>query len=101
GIRDKLVTGVQTCALPICKLGREVQELGPRIEDRRGVFVTLEDELPAATPGRRGAKVLDGHAQPEARVAAGGAQDPGDQAGGGRSEERRCRERGEMAEVDV
>src|SRR5207253_9554253 len=62
------------------KLRREVQELRPRVEDRRGVFVAFEDEVATTTPGRRGAEVFDGHAQPESRVAAGGAQDPGNQA---------------------
>ncbi len=66
------------------QLRREVKELGPRIEDRGGVLVALEDELPAAAPGRRGAEVARGHAQAEPGVAPGHPEDPGDQAGGRR-----------------
>ena len=66
------------------QLRREVKELWPRIEDRRGVLVALEDELAPAAPGRRGAKVARRHTQAEPGVAAGRTQDPGDQAGGRR-----------------
>src|SRR5687767_15235365 len=56
GIRDKLVTGVQTCALPICvdvvlKYDREF-ELSFRIDerfDRRGQ-AALERDLDPASP---------------------------------------------------
>src|SRR6266851_1252044 len=63
------------------QLRGEVQELGARIEDRRGVLVALEDELSPTAPGGRGAEVLGGHAEAEAGVASGCAKDPGDQAG--------------------
>ena len=64
------------------QLRREMKKLGPRIEDGGRVLVALEDELPPAAPGRRGAKVARGHAQAEPRVATGAAEDPGDQARG-------------------
>ena len=71
-----------------CQLRREMQELGPRIEDGRGVLVALEDELSPGTPGRRRAEVTRDHPEPEPWVASGDAQDPGDQAGGGRLSRR-------------
>src|SRR5437867_12830527 len=33
GIRDRTVTGVQTCALPICVLGRARAHPAPQVED--------------------------------------------------------------------
>src|SRR3989441_9255360 len=58
GIRDKLVTGVQTCALPICAAGARagrptlVARAGP-VEEVGGAGVTR----PAPRyPGRRGAR---------------------------------------------
>src|SRR5438093_6460524 len=73
--------------IDVCQNGElrgEMQELGPRIEDGRGVFIPLEDEVAAAAPGRRRAEVCDCHAQAATRVAAGGTQDPCNQAGGRR-----------------
>src|SRR5205823_9824345 len=45
GIRDKLVTGVQTCALPICIINvANIFGIGSiRIEKRLGLVVTLKD----------------------------------------------------------
>src|SRR2546425_12922780 len=51
GIRDKLVTGVQTCALPIC---------GRRVDDNRGCgaqAVVPADERQAAEPSDKAAAV--------------------------------------------
>jgi len=54
-----------------CKLRREMQELGPGIEDGRRVFVAFEDEFSTGAPGGRGAKVFDGHPKAKPRIAAG------------------------------
>src|SRR5699024_8682241 len=43
GIRDRNVTGVQTCALPICRGGRG----GRRAVDGRGVVLQAADQHPA------------------------------------------------------
>src|SRR5687767_15234118 len=50
GIRDKLVTGVQTCALPIC--GRIGMRIGARPADRSGSNVTTAGRarIPVAVP---------------------------------------------------
>src|SRR5687767_15245687 len=83
GIRDKLVTGVQTCALPI--LGREMIRAGPLrprppVDERPGVGRVLQDRADGG----------DGRAAPD-DIAEGIA--PRDE----RSEERRvgkeCRSR--------
>src|SRR5205823_7223351 len=46
GIRDKLVTGVQTCALPICQAEAAEQERGEQIPEvlTRGREARLEHE---------------------------------------------------------
>src|SRR2546425_10833416 len=51
GIRDKLVTGVQTCALPICSEDPQVKQLNPlfKVEDE-GVIVNK----PAHAEGAQG-----------------------------------------------
>ena len=64
-------------------LGREVKELGPRVEGGGGVLVALEDEFPARSPARRGPEVPRRRPQAKAGVALRLAQDVGDQGGGG------------------
>src|SRR5206468_5635122 len=50
GIRDLIVTGVQTCALPICKDGDVVGELSACKAPRRDRAVALEETLAVAVP---------------------------------------------------
>src|SRR2546423_5284954 len=82
GIRDKLVTGVQTCALPICPRRREPRRLCPGRRILRRLPALRHDPLPRASP-------------PAAHVA--GPEDPRAAHAPPRSEERRvgkeCRSR--------
>src|SRR5699024_8089507 len=48
GIRDRNVTGVQTCALPICNALVLRQRLRWRGHDAEIVRITLDDEVPAS-----------------------------------------------------
>src|SRR5687767_15993188 len=83
GIRDKLVTGVQTCALPIS----EILVLARRAAPKEPRFLVAQD-------GQRGTQVALRVTGPVRALVGRGA--PGSEAG--RSEERRvgkgCRSRG-------
>src|SRR6266404_8241545 len=73
GIRDKLVTGVQTCALPICRIRRDRPRLlsgGPPADARR--------------PPARGLAAADRLGESELRSAPRGYRrgHPGEPAGG-------------------
>src|SRR5258708_40082285 len=50
GIRDDLVTGVQTCALPICKYGDEADKLVYTFEDKgeRRIGLRYDQTVPTA-----------------------------------------------------
>ena len=41
------MTGVQTCALPICELGEALERLGRTDEARRAYELLLDQRLPA------------------------------------------------------
>src|SRR5205823_11046281 len=58
GIRDKLVTGVQTCALPISSRGWDAPI--PRDGERRTVDAHRA-RIPATAPGRRTLRGRDPH----------------------------------------
>src|SRR5205823_8036513 len=64
GIRDKLVTGVQTCALPISCGTRKLRE----IESRDADVFNLEGSLCSCVAGRcddsRGQKIVSSHLWP-------------------------------------
>src|SRR5205823_11290099 len=96
GIRDKLVTGVQTCALPICRRGRaRRQDARPRDAPPGGA--RAPDPLAGAqarrlaAPLRRGAPRARGGG--EATLIDSGPNEERDQIG-----RASCRERGEIAE---
>src|SRR5205823_7500160 len=57
GIRDKLVTGVQTCALPISSLGATEETAGRRAIALRGAAAKRKSEHERAPP--------DGDTRPE------------------------------------
>src|SRR5256885_4475605 len=82
GIRDYKVTGVQTCALPICRRERRFGGVAPPLRGQAGVAVPA-----ALRPGRDGARAVRRRKDP------GSVTRPGDV----RSEERRvgkeCRSR--------
>src|SRR5205823_11954221 len=54
GIRDKLVTGVQTCALPISRLDQiEEEDVRHEVDRRRGVVQLVEEPHDARLRGHR------------------------------------------------
>src|SRR5207244_8565326 len=98
GIRDDLVTGVQTCALPICPrpLARLVPTGGPTL--LRGVQRPLSPDALEAMD----AALHEAQARSRDQI----LQSAGDQhlarvRRGGRSEERRVGKEGELGEAAV
>src|SRR2546430_13544665 len=71
GIRDLTVTGVQTCALPICRLGALAHVLllveEEDIAQRRCDVFGLSVELPLAGAEQLGGAALDARARSEER----------------------------------
>src|SRR5207247_6530866 len=89
GIRDPLVTGVQTCALPICR------PPSPRREARRRAPTPCRVRAGGAPTAQPPAPAPSGRAvrrrRPRRRAARGGTRSTGRQIG-----RASCRARGEM-----
>src|SRR5205823_9304384 len=101
GIRDKLVTGVQTCALPIYALLRDVKESELVVRHaalRQGPQLECAHQRSSDPSAVRGLQLVLLHA---AFLVGDEDINSSRTRAAVRSEERRCRERGWVTGVDV
>src|SRR2546427_9353568 len=75
GIRDLTVTGVQTCALPICApVGRQARDALRLREPRRAAELPPGDQAPTPLPPRGDRGLAAPGAEPRARLQRGPAE---------------------------